>query len=359
MKSVQLDRKLSSTMARIPKRSTVVQSPSGRTAQSDDSSFTLFQAKPPVPSRKDQPLVDPVRGTVISRSTGASSSAKPSSLPFPTVSSPPLHHTHTPSASLHASPSRPSLNRATTAVRIVDEPQPLFSEPASHRLDPALGGAAEPTRDEEGLTLADLPKVLEAEQKREIAAETSSAAAAAAASPYRQQREQLPNGLPSSRTNSPPWQQQGQHSQQQYPHHQQQQYQQHQQQQQQHSQQQQYPHQQRDRERDRSPHVAFRDPNPSSAYATASSGPKLLSELSALEYFIVKHVAAVLLASESSALREIVTLEELLEMIDARKNTFWGKLFKGGEKKKEVKKKGAFVPVPFFLHVPPSPTTDL
>lgn len=278
MKSVQLDRKLSSTTARIPKRSTVVQSPSGRTAQSDDSTFQLFQAKPPVPSRKDQPIVDPIRGTVIPRQNltpipsgsstpSSSSSASTPRLPqlepspveerhrplavTPSFASPPLtapHHGH--SHSTHqaqpsisqptASPQRPGFHRATTAVRIVDEQPDITPQQEG----PVLGGVAEPTQDEEGITLADLPKVMEAEQKRA------------------EQRHYFPN--------------------------------------------------------------------------------KLLSELSALEYFIVKHVAAVLLASETSALRDVAPLDDLLEIIDARKNTFWGKLFKGGNEQKKVKKKGEY-----------------
>ncbi|GAA5959604.1 hypothetical protein JCM3765_007214 [Sporobolomyces pararoseus] len=281
MKSVQLDRKLSSTTARIPKRSTVIQSPSGRTAQSDDSTFQLFQTKPPVPSRKDQPIVDPIRGTVTPRqnltptpsgvSTPAPSSAASTpriqqvdptpieqrprasnAQPPPTIST--SHHSHSPSLSNYhppapanhhssastSSPQRPGFHRATTAVHIVDEQ----TDSTPQQEGPGLGGASEPTQDEEGITLADLPKVMEAEQKRA------------------EQRHYFPN--------------------------------------------------------------------------------KLLSELSALEYFIVKHVAAVLLASETSALRDVAPLDELLEIIDARKNTFWGKLFKGGNEQKKVKKKGVF-----------------
>ncbi|GAA5899433.1 hypothetical protein JCM6882_009115 [Rhodosporidiobolus microsporus] len=312
MKSVQLDRKLSSTTARLPKRSTVVQSPSGRTVQSEDSSFALFQAKPPVPSRKDQPLVDPVRGTTIPRpppsstSTATTSTAKPSR---PThdhpssVAAPPPQHGNLP-------PQRPHYNRATTAVRIVDEPSAhnggSAEAPYSSRDvvtdepdGPVLGGASEPTQDEEGLTLADLPKALEAEQKRAVG----------------EQHRRAVGGLPGAAApgrSSPP-SQGGQYG------------------------------SVRDGPQG---HVTFRsEPQLSGGshqFASASAGPKLLSELSALEYFIVKHVAAVLLASEVSALKDVITLEELLEIIDARKNTFWGKLFKGGEKKKEVKKKGVF-----------------
>lgn len=71
----------------------------------------------------------------------------------------------------------------------------------------------------------------------------------------------------------------------------------------------------------------------------------LLSELSALEYFIVKHAAAITLASDLPPYRDFdaAGLDELLDIIDAKKNNFWGKLFKGSSKdKKEVKKKGIF-----------------
>jgi hypothetical protein len=65
-----------------------------------------------------------------------------------------------------------------------------------------------------------------------------------------------------------------------------------------------------------------------------------LSELSALESVIVKHVAALTLASDSSAIRDDTSLDELLEIIEARKGNFWGKLFKGGNDKAKIKKKG-------------------
>ncbi|KAI5475752.1 Rho GTPase-activating protein [Pseudohyphozyma bogoriensis] len=230
MKSVNLDRKLSSTQARIPKRSTVVQSPSGRVAQPNDPN-SPNTSKPPVPSRKDQPILDPSRAATVPRpALPSSASSNPSyrSLPPEAISAPP----------------RPAYNRATTAVRIVDDQGPesyqFTAEP------PGLGGAQEPTQDEKGITLADLPQVMEAEQARE-------------------QHRFIPQ-----RTGA------------------------------------------------------------------------LLSELSALEYFIVKHVAALMLASEQSAFREFAPLDELLDIIDARKNTFWGKLFKGGNEKKNVKKKGVF-----------------
>ncbi|KAK4703927.1 hypothetical protein P7C70_g2288, partial [Phenoliferia sp. Uapishka_3] len=235
MKSVNLDRKLSASTARVPKRSTVVQSPAGRVAHPNDSS-----SKPPVPSRKDQPILDPSRAATVPRPSPSVQPTSFRSLP-PEALSPSLSN---PASNSQPIDSRPPYHRSTTQVRIVDDQvTPSFD-------GPILGGSSEPTQDEDGITLADLPKVMAAEQAREHA---------------REQRHYLP-----PRTGT------------------------------------------------------------------------LLSELSALEYFIVKHVAALML-SENVAFRDVAPLDELLDIIDARKNTFWGKLFKGGnEKKREVKKKGVF-----------------
>lgn len=70
-------------------------------------------------------------------------------------------------------------------------------------------------------------------------------------------------------------------------------------------------------------------------------GGRSLSELSALELFIVKHLAVMML--QQSALKDLVPLDDLIEFIEMRKNTFWGKLFKSGkDKKKSGEKKGIF-----------------
>lgn len=70
-------------------------------------------------------------------------------------------------------------------------------------------------------------------------------------------------------------------------------------------------------------------------------GGRALSELSALELFIVKHMAVMML--QQSALKDLVAMDDLIEFIEMRKNTFWGKLFKTGkDKKKNVEKKGVF-----------------
>jgi hypothetical protein len=232
MKSVALDRKLSTT-ARVPKRSMVVESPSGRVAQHSEPQSAQPRASSSeireVPRKP--PSSAPVSAT-SSRDRPAQSS-RPQSPPSSAgaLASPQGLAKRLPSRELEP---RPTLARTTTAVRIVDE----------HGPDSAL--IAGDAIDSEGITLADLPGVMEAERARE-------------------QR-----GLPSA----PP------------------------------------------------PHVKF------------------LSELSALEFFIVKHVAALELASEPQ-LKDAAPLEELLELIDSRKNTFWGKLFKGGgNDRKNVKKKG-------------------
>jgi hypothetical protein len=65
----------------------------------------------------------------------------------------------------------------------------------------------------------------------------------------------------------------------------------------------------------------------------------LLSELSALEYIIVKHAAALALTSDNSPFRDMLGIEELMDIIEIRKNTFWTKIFKPNDKK-GAKKKG-------------------
>ena len=67
---------------------------------------------------------------------------------------------------------------------------------------------------------------------------------------------------------------------------------------------------------------------------------KYFSELSALEYFIVRHIAVLALETLCG---DSFNLEELLELIETRKGTIWekfGKAFRSGGDKKNVKKKG-------------------
>ena len=70
-------------------------------------------------------------------------------------------------------------------------------------------------------------------------------------------------------------------------------------------------------------------------------GKKYFSELSALEYFIVRHVAVL---SMEPLLEGHFNLEELLGLIESRKPTFWGKFGKAfkNDGKRAGKKKGVF-----------------
>ncbi|KAH8926194.1 RhoGAP-domain-containing protein [Atractiella rhizophila] len=226
MKSVHLDRKISAT-AKLPKRSTVVESPSGRTAQ-----------------------------------TNAPGTAAPESRQYPTPGGdPPAALRPTPSdrqlsnqpRNAHLVPDnqgqpRPTFSRSTTAVRVIDD-QGLDQPPIQVQQPPREPAIPEPGHAAEAaITLADLTEVMQAEQARA------------------QRRSARPQG-----------------------------------------------------------------------------GFILLSELPALEYFIVKHIAALALSQEQ-VLRDETNLDELLDVIEARKNNFWNKLFKGGNEKRGAanKKKGVF-----------------
>jgi len=74
---------------------------------------------------------------------------------------------------------------------------------------------------------------------------------------------------------------------------------------------------------------------------------RYFSELSALEYFIVRHVAVL---SMQPLLEGQFTLEELLGLIETRKPTFWGKVSRALRNDNKVKKKGIFgVPLEALL----------
>lgn len=284
MKSVNLDRKISAT-ARVAQRLTVVESPRGRTATAQPSAGAEGGQAP----RADDPTssirhVQPQQQQQTSPYLGSNSPIPPSTSPLvpqretvPAEAQQALHQrqqqhqhhqhqnhqTHQQQQASQQLPQqqqqflhpqkdtdqslRPGYNRTNTAIRVVED-QPLLENGAFRDMD-LLGSERSPVQDEDGITLADLHQVMEAEQARE-------------------QHGTLPR-----------------HSQ------------------------------------------------------------MLLSELSALEYFIVKHAAAITLASDLPPYRDFdaAGLDELLDIIDAKKNNFWGKLFKGANKdKKEVKKKGIF-----------------
>lgn len=73
------------------------------------------------------------------------------------------------------------------------------------------------------------------------------------------------------------------------------------------------------------------------------SAKRYFSELSAIDYFIVRHIAVL---SMEPLVEGHFSLEELLGLIETNKKTFWGKFgkaFQANEKKKVGKKKGLLI----------------
>lgn len=252
MKSVNLDRKLS-TKAKVPHISTVVGSPSGQVTQSSSMQRVTSPTESRLrrsPSPNKMGEGDPGSRTPRRQDSGEVSEGKSRLYPQPSSGwqqqpqspfqqqqqQPQLQYTGTQQGPIV--PIRPAFARHNTDVRIQDQGpirQASGDDEASQRR------RSEP---EEGLTLADIPQLLEAEQARE-------------------QHRSLP-----------------------------------------------------------------------------STEGRSLSDMSALELFIVKHMAVMML--QQSPLKEFVPFDDLIEFIEMRKNTFWGKLFKGGKDKKKIEKKGIF-----------------
>ncbi|KDN45879.1 RhoGAP-domain-containing protein [Tilletiaria anomala UBC 951] len=259
MRSVNLDRKLS-TKAKLPHISTVVGSPSGRqpatqamspienSQPGSNTSSSIPKAafhRSPSPQRAadpsyegreaPRPPVAPHR--LSSRDVSPNPNNDPSQLGFTRGPSPQKGGASGGQALGSIIPIRPAFARHNTDVRIRDD-GPIRQVSGDDIPRRRLGTG------EDGITLADIPQLLEAEQARE-------------------QHRALP-----------------------------------------------------------------------------SDHGRPFAELSALELFIVKHIAVMVL--QQSALKDLVPLDDLIEFIETRKNTFWGKLFKGGKDKKEIKKKGVF-----------------
>ncbi|KAJ8487930.1 hypothetical protein ONZ45_g14153 [Pleurotus djamor] len=168
MKSVHLDRKLSAT-ARLPKRSTVVESPAGRTVHPHDI------LKPQTSQEQGVPQVQsttPGLPTAHHATTGH----LPSSLQI--GGRPPMPTTQPPTAAPSSESSRPQLGRLpidahqngqvlkpsfarnNTEVMIVDDSTP--NSPAGGVEDPLLS-----TIPDDSITLADIPQLMERAQARE------------------------------------------------------------------------------------------------------------------------------------------------------------------------------------------------
>ncbi|KAJ6493669.1 hypothetical protein C8R47DRAFT_975284 [Mycena vitilis] len=160
MKSVHLDRKLSAT-ARLPKRSTIVESPAGRTAPSevlhsqktqDSTSASQPQQQAgthaPQPQYAQQGQVPQQRSpSQPSASTAYSSRA---------VTRP--HLGQMPSDPNHSHLLRPAFARNNTEVMIVDESAPNSPAGGEEQRNPTL---------DNGITLADIPQLMEVAQARE------------------------------------------------------------------------------------------------------------------------------------------------------------------------------------------------
>lgn len=260
VKSVSLDRKLSSTAAQVPKRSTVVEAPSGRVA----ANSSVAQPKTtPAPSRQGaspangEPGLPPPGGRPISVLMPYSGPASSSSSPRPPVQlqqgsyrreqspsslSRPDSRAASSSGHSNGGPSattsviRPAFARNNTSVRIVNEPQPDSGHqpPENLQLDPDEMAA-------DMLTLGDLPHLIEVEQAR--------------------------------------------------------------------------------------------------LHPEKSADRKLIADLTPVQAMVIKYFA--LLQIQRSALSDSYDTDEVLDLLSKRNKDFWNKLFKGGKKEKEVKKKGA------------------
>lgn len=70
----------------------------------------------------------------------------------------------------------------------------------------------------------------------------------------------------------------------------------------------------------------------------------LLSQLNPVQSLIIRHFALLLLLK--TGVGHLIDLDEILELLDARKGQWWNKIFKGNVVKKDQKKKGVFgVPI--------------
>jgi hypothetical protein len=97
---------------------------------------------------------------------------------------------------------------------------------------------------------------------------------------------------------------------------------------------------------------------PSPQKREGGGGSRYFSELSALEYFIVRHVAVIAM---QPMLEGHFTMEELLNLIETRKPTFWNKMGKAfkNDGKKGGKKKGVFgVPLEIIIDRDGADSTD-
>ena len=148
MKSVHLDRKLSAT-ARLPKRSTIVESPTGRSVHPSD--LPQRQNEQGTPSPQQSNVSTPAQGQISYQSNSGyqHQNSSPGQQSTPRASKLPLDTQGT---------LRPSLTRSNTEVMIIDESVPN---------SPSGGDEQTITKRDDALTLADIPQLMQVAQARE------------------------------------------------------------------------------------------------------------------------------------------------------------------------------------------------
>jgi hypothetical protein len=148
MKSVHLDRKLSAT-ARLPKRSTIVESPTGRSVHPSDLPQRQHEQGLPL-QQSNVSTHTPVQGQTSHQSySGHQQNSSPSQQSTPRASKLPLDA----QGNL-----RPSLTPSNTEVMIIDESVPN---------SPSAGDEQTLPKRDDALTLADIPQLMEVAQARE------------------------------------------------------------------------------------------------------------------------------------------------------------------------------------------------
>lgn len=242
LKSVNLDRKLSAT-ARMPQRSTIVESPSGKTANGDgiSPSAKSLHAHSREISREPSPKDGAIEAAISANASNTPTGERPRHEVIIIQPSDDDQGAGTPS---RLDILRPTFGRNNTQVCIVSESSPDGASPDTPTPRPAaLDEDDSPFNHEHGVTLGDIPALVEAEQAK---------------------LEHRPPPL--------------------------------------------------------------------------ADGQMLLSEMSTLDATIMKHFA--LLALTKSSIAHYIELEEMLELVEVRKNQWWNKLFKPGKDKKDIKRKG-------------------
>ena len=178
LKSVHLDRKLSAT-AHIPKRSTIVESPTGKTAQTSEMQAQQRSQLPTSTPRLIQGTTSQSQQVTVQqpRSVGRSpgqqqiqTSPVPSQGPLPQFlqqqqqHSPqrPTRPTLSPEGSFDPQSFKPPYARGNNEIKIIEESAP--SSPSLAYGDPSP--ELRPQNSDEGITLADIPQLVQVAQAR-------------------------------------------------------------------------------------------------------------------------------------------------------------------------------------------------